>query len=79
MTGTTDEGQKIRAFYTREQEADGVRSFMNVNMLCSYSHMVTFGRIDKERVKNKGLEMWRLRGSGRVKKVGHGRKRQRDG
>lgn len=53
VVGTTDDGQRICAFYAREQRADGSCSFLDANRLRNYIHMDRYGRIDKERVKRK--------------------------
>lgn len=54
VVGTTDNSQNICKFYAREQRADGVCSFMNVNGFCKYAHMDTFERINKEKLKKEG-------------------------
>ena len=51
--GMTDDGQKICAFYAREQRADGGCAFMDSNGFCNYTHMDKFGRVNKERAKKK--------------------------
>ena len=40
----TDGGEKICAFYAREQRADGGCAFMDVNGFCNYVHMDGQGR-----------------------------------
>ena len=50
---TTDDGQKICAFYAREQRVDGGYAFMDANGFCNYVHMDKFGRVDQEKGKRK--------------------------
>ena len=52
--GTTDDGEKICAFYAREQRADGGCSFMDANGFCNFVHMDEFGRLDKENARRRG-------------------------
>ena len=50
--GTADDGEKISAFYAREQRVDGGCAFMDVNEFCIYVHMDKFERVDKEKARN---------------------------
>ena len=44
---TTEDGEKICAFYAREQ-------FMDVNGFCNFVHMDEFRRADKEKARRRG-------------------------
>ena len=78
--GTTKDGEKIYAFYAREQRADGGCAFMDVNGFCNFVHMDQFGRVDKEKPRKRGgaeaKVVWKRpsEGSGGVR----GEKRQRN-
>ena len=48
VVGATEDGQKICAFYAREQRPDGGYLFMNANGFCNYAYMDKFGRIDRK-------------------------------
>ena len=52
--GTTDNGEKICAFYAREQREDGGCGFMDVNGFCNLVYMDEFGKVDKEKAMRKG-------------------------
>ena len=52
--GATEDGEKICAFYAREQRADGGYAFMDVNGFCNFVHMDEFGRVDKEKARRRG-------------------------
>lgn len=49
-----EDGQRIYAFYTKEQRADGSCLFMDANGCCNYAHMDKVGKIDTEGEKKEG-------------------------
>ena len=51
---TTEDREKICAYYAREQRADGGCAFMDVNRFCNFVHMDEFGRVDKEKARRRG-------------------------
>ena len=76
--GTADGGEKISAFYAREQRADGGCAFMDVNGFCNYVHMYEFWRVDKEKARREvGAEVKVARKRPSDRNEGTGEKRQR--
>ena len=53
-SGTAEDGEKICAFYAREQRADGGCAFMDVNGFSNFVHMDEFGRVDREKARRRG-------------------------
>ena len=52
--GTTEDGEKICAFYARGQGADGGCSFMDANGGLQLRSPHEFGRVDKEKARRRG-------------------------
>lgn len=77
---TIDDGQRICAFYAREQREDGGGSLMGMNGFCNYVYMDKFVRIDKERAKKEETETRVARKwPNEVSGEGTGEKTQRNG
>lgn len=72
VVGTTDHGQRIHAFYAREQRAYKGCSFKDANGFCNYAHRDKFGRVDQERTKKKEQRCKSLR-SGREEEAARAR------
>ena len=51
---TTEDGEKIGAFYTREQRSDGGCSFMGASGFCNFVPINEFGRVDKDKARRRG-------------------------
>lgn len=67
VAGATDDGQKICAFYAKEQRADGVCSFMDTHGFCNYVQPHRFMRFDKEGAREKeGAQIKKATGEGRI-------------